>query len=578
VRRQRTRDSVMAAQQVAGTAARLALAATRPDRLLPTLLAGPEGLMHLCDSDGVAWTDGRRVIAAGTTPPPAWIRRAAARLPQPAGTEPTMLEHASLGRSGEDGPAPADQVAGMLAVALPGGGMVALFREEFVHEVAWGGDPRKPMTEGANGALGPRASFSLWRESVRGTCRPWREADRGILRAAVRLLSEAIAAQPDLGDQAWQEFAHVGAGNGPGIVQLADLLPHTEAVAVTEGTSPEAPTLFVSDALLQTLGAGPLPPGNRPWREVATRLGIAHAFGPDGQVQSRDIEAWSADRGLIGLAITRGPLLQLDAPGEGGENAGRTLAIIRIADQTRATRAAEAMDAAEARSARMLRTQDAMLRNLTHELRTPVHAILGLAELIAESDSTDDARVYGAEVTVSARHLLDVIDAMLDLARIEAGQMTAELAPVDLSRVVRDACAMGAPLFAAKAIRFSPVLPNRPIETRGDARMLRQAILNLLGNAAKFTPAAGQASCTLSVAGETATLTVADSGPGIAPDIQQKIFDPFFQGEDAGRRHGGLGLGLFIARTFVTLHGGRVAVSSAPGEGATFRIDLPLQG
>jgi light-regulated signal transduction histidine kinase (bacteriophytochrome) len=575
VRRQRARESLVAAQQIAGAAARLALTAARPGRLLPMLLAGPESLMHLCDADGIAWTDGRHLIAAGTVPPAAWIRRMLGRLAQDAPSAPVLVEYASLGR-GEDGLPPGDQVAGMLAAFAPGGGMLALFREEFVHEVAWGGDPRKPMAEGANGVLGPRASFALWRESVRGTCRPWREADRGILRVAARVLGEAVGTRPELGAEAWEEFAQVGAGNGSGMVQLADLLPHTEAIAVTEGTGPDAPTLFVSDALLHLLGAGPLQPDSRPWREIATRLGIAHAFGPDGQVQSRDIEAWSSDRGLIGLAVARGPLLQLDAPAGPGHNAQRTLAIIRIADQTRATRAAEAMDAAEARSARMLRTQDAMLRNLTHELRTPVHAIMGLAELIAEAESADDARVYGTEVTVSARHLLEVIDAMLDLARIEAGQMTAELAPIDLLRVVRDACAMGAPLFATKAIRFSSGLPDRPIETRGDARMLRQAILNLLGNAAKFTPTAGQASCTLAVSGETATISVADSGPGIPPDIQQKIFEPFFQGTDAARHHGGLGLGLFIARTFAALHGGRIAVSSVPGEGAVFRIDLPL--
>jgi light-regulated signal transduction histidine kinase (bacteriophytochrome) len=575
VRRQRVRAAAVAAQQAASAEARLALAATRPGRLLPLLLAGPDNLMQLCDADGVAWTDGAHLIAAGTAPPPAWIRRMLQRTQHAPGGA-TLLESTSLGHGTDHDIAAADSVAGMLAASLPGGGMLALFREEFVHEVAWGGNPAKPMVPGPDGSLGPRTSFALWRESVRGTCRPWREADRGILLTAARLLAEASAAVPELGGSAWDEFARLGARGAPGTLRLSDLLPRTEAVAVTDGGGDAAPTLFVSDALLQLLGAGPLRPDRRPWRDIATRLGIAHAFGPDGQVQRRDIEAWSADRGLIGLAVRRAPLLQLEAPTGHGAVARRTLSIIRVADQTRASRAAEAMDAAEARSARMVRTQDAMLRNLTHELRAPVHAIMGLAELIVDADTLDDVRTYGAEVSLSARHLLEVIDAMLDLARIEAGQLAAEQNPIDLARVVRDACAMGAPLFATRSIRFAQHLPDRPVETRGDARMLRQAILNLLANAAKFTPPGGQAACALAVQGETATITVSDSGPGIAPALQQKIFEPFFQAEDAARHHGGLGLGLFIARTFVGLHGGRISLASQPGEGATFRIDLPL--
>jgi signal transduction histidine kinase len=107
--------------------------------------------------------------------------------------------------------------------------------------------------------------------------------------------------------------------------------------------------------------------------------------------------------------------------------------------------------------------------------------------------------------------------------------------------------------------------------------MLRQVVVNLLANAARFTPSQGRASCGLAARDGWATVTVADSGPGVPAALQGRIFEPFFQAERSSRRRsGGLGLGLFIARTFVGLHGGRIGVSDAEGGGALFRIDLPL--
>jgi light-regulated signal transduction histidine kinase (bacteriophytochrome) len=574
IRRQQVRAAAVAAQQVAVSEARLAALAARPARLLPQLLAGPHNLMRQCTADGIAWTDGDRLVAAGVAPPPGWLRGLLARLGGSGTAAGTLLESTELARAHDEpglSPAPA---AGMLAVALPQGGLLALFRTEFVHEVVWGVDPARQITPDPAGAPPPRASFAQRRESVRGTSRAWTEAERGILLTASRRLAEAHD-WPALSDAAWSELMVLGAPCGRATLQLADLLPPTEAIAVTDGSGNQAPTLFVADALLHLLGASPEAFVGQPWRSVAEQLGIAHAFGQDGRVADRGIEAWSPERGLIGLAVVRTPLLQLDAPGV----PARTLSLIRLSDETRTSRATAARDAAETKSARLQAGQTTLLRTLGHELKGPLHAMLGLAELIVDigEDAAADARLYGSEVLGSGRHMMDVIEAMLDLTRIEAGEAAPEIARIDLARCVREACGIAAPRFAERGIRFSPQLPARGVPARGDARMLRQAVVNLLANAARFTPAHGRAGCTLAVRDGWATITVSDSGPGVAAALNARIFEPFFQVNPLPRqRCGGLGLGLFIARTFVGLHGGRIGIAEASGGGALFRIDLPL--
>jgi light-regulated signal transduction histidine kinase (bacteriophytochrome) len=574
IRRQRARAASVAAQQVAASEARLAALARRPARLLPQLLAGPDNLMRQCAADGIAWTDGSRLVAAGVAPPPAWLRGLLARLAAAGAAPGTLLESAELARAHEEAGLSPHPAAGMLAASLPQGGLLALFRAEFVHEVVWGGDPAKAVSPGPDGAPGPRSSFAQWRESVRGTCRPWGEPERGILLAACARLTGSTD-WPAVSDAAWTELQALGTPGRQGTLQLADLLPPTEAIAVTDGSGDQAPTLFVADALLHLLGAGSGALAGLPWRVVAERLGIAHAFGQDGAVAERSIEAWSAERGLIGLAVTRAPLLQLDAPGA----RPRTLSLIRISDETPARRATAAKDAAETQTARLQAGQSALLRTLAHELKSPLHAMMGLAELIVDvgEDAAADARMYGSEILASGRHLQEVIEAMLDLGRIEAGEAAPEIARIDLVRCVRDACAIAAPLFASRGVRFSTQLPGRGVPAQGDARMLRQVVVNLLANAARFTPSQGRASCGLAARDGWATVTVADSGPGVPAALQGRIFEPFFQAERSSRRRsGGLGLGLFIARTFVGLHGGRIGVSDAEGGGALFRIDLPL--
>ena len=223
------------------------------------------------------------------------------------------------------------------------------------------------------------------------------------------------------------------------------------------------------------------------------------------------------------------------------------------------------------------------LANMSHEIRTPMNAVIGIASLLAGSPLNDDQRQLLGKLQLAGRSLMAVIDDVLDLAKIEAGALAVEAlsySPVELG------LAMGS-LFGeqarAKGLRWRlEIAPNLPDMLRGDPQRLQQVLSNLLSNAIKFT-AQGEVSLHIeraaAVAGEERLrLAVRDSGIGIAPDAQARLFQPFVQAEaSTTRRFGGTGLGLSIAKRLVELMGGALSLSSEPDQGSEFVVLLPLQ-
>ena len=220
------------------------------------------------------------------------------------------------------------------------------------------------------------------------------------------------------------------------------------------------------------------------------------------------------------------------------------------------------------------------LANMSHELRTPLNAILGYTELLLDGiygEVPDKARETMGRIERSGRHLLALINDVLDLSKIEAGQLTLSLADYSLSEVVNTVVTAMEPLAAEKGLALRVALdPGLPL-ARGDDRRLSQVLLNLVGNAVKFTDA-GEVRIEGKASDGTFLVSVSDTGPGIAAEDQARIFDEFQQVDSSNtRKKGGTGLGLSIARRILALHGGRIWVESAPGQGATFSFTLPVR-
>jgi signal transduction histidine kinase len=216
---------------------------------------------------------------------------------------------------------------------------------------------------------------------------------------------------------------------------------------------------------------------------------------------------------------------------------------------------------------------------MSHELRTPLNAITGYVELLDEGlggELTDPQRKYLDRIRSSARHLLSLVEEVLQFARMEAATVDVAEEPVDLRAVVEEGRALVEPLAAEKGLAFHVRTPEKPVIASTDAARLRQVLVNLAGNAVKFTEH-GEVSVTLERRGSEAVLCVRDTGPGIPEEHREKIFEPFWQADASTTREtGGTGLGLAITRRLVDLLGGEIAVESAPGSGSTFTVRLPL--
>jgi len=225
------------------------------------------------------------------------------------------------------------------------------------------------------------------------------------------------------------------------------------------------------------------------------------------------------------------------------------------------------------------RLKDEFLATVSHELRTPLTAILGWARLL-EDESVDHEVSKQAIETIcrNAKAQAQIVDDILDVSRIITGNLYLDLHPLELAPVVKNAINVVRPTADAKGIKIDARLDATPAMVSGDANRLQQVIWNLLSNAVKFTYSGGRVSVRLSQKGSAVEITVSDTGQGISREFMPYVFDRFRQADSTTtRHHGGLGLGLAIARHLVEIHGGTInAESEGEGRGATFTIKLPV--
>ena len=253
---------------------------------------------------------------------------------------------------------------------------------------------------------------------------------------------------------------------------------------------------------------------------------------------------------------------------------------LRVANQRLADQERHLKEKNEALS-RAARLKDEFLSSMSHELRTPLNAVIGMSESLIEGTYGDldqeQCRALGL-IESSGRHLLELINDILDLSRIEADRLELDLAEVDVTAVCRVAVAMVGPAAQKKDLTLRTMLDGDVTRVRADERRLTQILVNLLSNAVKFTPDGG--AVTLSVTGQPRQglleLAVSDTGIGIAAEDLPRLFQRFSQLDSSlARKHNGTGLGLVLTKRMAMLHGGDVAVESTPGRGSTFTVTLP---
>ena len=217
---------------------------------------------------------------------------------------------------------------------------------------------------------------------------------------------------------------------------------------------------------------------------------------------------------------------------------------------------------------------------MSHELRTPLNAIIGFSEVLGErmfGELNEKQAEYTEDILSSGRHLLSLINDILDLSKIEAGRMELEVTTFHLPDAIENALTLVRERASRHGIKLDRVIDDRLGDFTGDERKVKQILVNLLTNAVKFTPEGGQIKVEANLGDNAVIVSVTDTGIGIAPEDQEAIFEEFRQvGSNYAQKREGTGLGLTLTKKFIELHGGKLWVESEVGKGSKFTFTLPI--
>jgi signal transduction histidine kinase/CheY-like chemotaxis protein len=296
--------------------------------------------------------------------------------------------------------------------------------------------------------------------------------------------------------------------------------------------------------------------------------------------------------GLIGIALFTSGISRrvaaaagnADRLGEGqpldpvpaaGDEIGRLAGSLVRAHRLLDSRAAE-LTSARDEAVRATKAKDAFLSSTSHELRTPLNAVLGFTQLLQLADLSGDDRDSVERILAAGRHLLSLINELIDIARIESGEFSLSVEPVLVPLLVEEACQLMAPLAAERSITVTHECSHPELAARADRQRMSQILVNLISNAIKYNRFGGSIRITCQPAGPSlVTLVVADTGPGLSETDLRRIFVPFDRlgAERTGIE--GTGIGLPLAQAFAKAMAGELTASSTPGEGAAFTVTLP---
>jgi light-regulated signal transduction histidine kinase (bacteriophytochrome)/ActR/RegA family two-component response regulator len=454
------------------------------------------------------------------------------------------------------------QVCGVMAIKFDGfasSGLVWL-RPEHRNEVLWGGDPDKPveLKLDADGrpVLAPRSSFARWTVLVKGTCRPWTDIDREAAAslAVVRqvLVVRESLAQISLSDRQFRSL----------VTLQSDAYWQTDRQARISTMSKPLP---FDHPMLQ---ATPLPDL------------FAAAGDCEGVTELRTKLAGQRPFRALRLTLRRPaePPLTFLLSGEplrdiGGQAIGWHGT---LSDVTRDAQLEVAMQQAAVAELANL-TKSKFLSQVSHELRTPLNAVLGFSQLVLMDPTTPAAqRTHIQHAHDAAQRLLAMITDLLDLSRIETGNLAVAMTPVDVRALLTEVRSELAADAAKMAVKIDLPAPAATAWVHADRARLHQVLVNLLSNAIKYNQRGGRARVTIAEAPDPDRLriTVEDSGEGLSPQQIEHLFEPFNRLGREGQNIGGSGIGLLITRQLVQFMGGRIEVESRPGAGSRFSVDL----
>jgi signal transduction histidine kinase/ActR/RegA family two-component response regulator len=410
-------------------------------------------------------------------------------------------------------------------------------------------------------ALGSAMAFGAGYAPSRALRRAWRAPEEEQLLAATVKVLRAETAE-DAYRALLGPTVRMVAGTGAAIVD------ETGQAVATHGVMPE----LDDDGAVQHLQSVPLGPG---YGSLVVGTGpYSRFFGRD----DRDLLKVMAV--IASVALERCDLLdeerrQHDALRAAREDAERARLDAERAREE-AERAKEEAERAREEADRANLAKSEFLSRMSHELRTPLNAVLGFGQLLEESALSQDDTEMVEHIVKAGRHLLDLINDVLDLSRIEAGSMTISVEPVHVGELVRDTVALVRPMAADRQIALQSDAEDCDEFVRTDRQRARQVLLNLLSNAIKYNHDGGRVEVTCAMEGGFVRVAVTDTGPGIDPAHRDQLFEPFQRlgAESSGVE--GTGLGLALSRNLAERLGGGMDVESTPGVGSTFWIDLPL--
>jgi cell cycle sensor histidine kinase DivJ len=312
---------------------------------------------------------------------------------------------------------------------------------------------------------------------------------------------------------------------------------------------------------------------------VADRPAFLKAIAEAASVDETVTATFRLRRSATGLADLMFVWVEMRARRQSGDESSAVIAVVR--DVMRAKLREEEIEHARLAALQANASKDKFLANVSHELRTPLNAIIGFSEILGNaalcSNDAAKQREYATIIHASGQHLLSVVNSLLDMSKIEAGSFDIVPEPFELPHLIDMCCDMMSLKAAETGVELIRAYSNDLDELVADKRAIKQILINLLSNAVKFTPPSGRVTVAAQPRGNSVAISVADTGIGILPRDLPRLGDPFFQASDSyDRPYEGTGLGLSIVRGLVGLHGGDIAIESAPGEGTCVTVFLPL--